>query len=137
MSPWLTHLLTFIGGLIVGVFGNYYAAKLTDRRRSKESKSQEQIEFERAKRQMPELIAEMREDLLKLETEHCREFFILSNPGVSLNLSTSTLFYYEDQHANLKGKVTILENLGYLYDITMGRSPKYRMEEHFVQLLVE
>ena len=137
MSLWLTHLLTFIGGLIVGVFGNYYAAKLTDRRRSKEAHGQEETEFERAKKQMPELIAEMREDLLKPETEHCRKFFILSNPGVNLNLSSPTLFYYEDQHKNLRGKVTILENLGYVYDITDGRSPKYRMEGHFAQLLVK
>ena len=45
--------------------------------------------------------------------------------------------YYEEDHENLRGKIDILENHGYLTDVTTGNVPIYRMSEDFVQLVLK
>ena len=87
--------------------------------------------------QMPELIEQMKDDLSKPEFMVIREFFILPNDRVPFNPDEKRyLCYYEEQHENLMHKVKLLENHGFVYDITPNNAPKYRMTEEFVDCVV-
>ncbi|HEQ60879.1 MAG TPA: hypothetical protein ENN74_04635 [Firmicutes bacterium] len=83
---------------------------------------------------MPKLLVEMKHDLAK--PEHCdtREFFISQREWL-LN-AAGCFVYYENDHPGLQGKIHVLENLGYVVEITAGDTPKYRMTEEFVQLVL-
>ena len=86
---------------------------------------------------MPELIEQMKDDLSKPEFMVIREFFILPNDRVPFNPDEKRyLCYYEEQHENLMHKVKLLENHGFVYDITPNNAPKYRMTEEFVDCVV-
>lgn len=84
---------------------------------------------------MPELILEFKEDLSEGNQE-VRHFFLIPNEKVVFNAREHCFVYYEDRHVNLRGKVAILENHGYVVDVTTGNAPKYRMTEEFVDLLL-
>jgi len=84
---------------------------------------------------MPELIAEIKNDLMQEGDNLIREFFI-SKRSYSLNPGSKCFVYFEDDHPDLQSKVHILENLGFVIDITPGNAPKYRMTEEFVKLVV-
>lgn len=84
---------------------------------------------------MPELIAEMKADLAKPEFSLLREFFIVSRGSV-LNVRDPCFIYYFDDHPNLQAKIHILENYGYVTDVTPGNAKKYRMTEEFVELVL-
>ena len=51
--------------------------------------------------------------------------------------SGPTLMYHHEDHPNLTGKITILENHGYIADVTPGNAPKYCMSEEFVELILK
>jgi len=131
----LTAIITFFLGLILGSIATYIVNKLTDKRRKKEAISEVKKEFLAAQQQMPELIAEIKNDLLQPGEGLIREFF-LSNKGYVLNAGSKCFVYYEDDHSDLQSKIHILENLGFIIDITPGNAPKYRMTEEFVQLVL-
>jgi len=86
---------------------------------------------------MQKLIAEMKEDLLKPEYKIFRNFYILENKNIIFNANTPAFVYYEDEHTALKEKLTILENNGYISNITEGNTLKYKMNEDFIQLLLK
>ena len=87
---------------------------------------------------MPHLLAEMKADLAGDGKGHVREFFVLPNDRVGLGrIEKLRFFYFEDQHENLRGKLDILDNAGYIDDVTPGRTPIFRMSEDFVRLLVK
>jgi len=119
--------------LVLGAFATYLVNKFTDKRRKKEASRELQKEFLKAKQQMPELIAEIKNDLLQEGNNLIREFFI-SRKNYSLNPGGKCFVYYEDDHSDLQSKVHILENLAFIIDITPGNAPKYRMTEEFVKL---
>jgi len=91
--------------------------------------------FQKVKSAMPELIAEMRADLAGEGSEFIREFFVVSRNWV-LNLRDPCFCYYFEDHDNLQGKIHVLENQGFVIDVTPGNAKKYRMTEEFVELLV-
>jgi len=131
----LTAIISFILGLIVGAAGTYFGNKYTDKRRKKETAKETEKEFQEVKQQMPELIAEIKNDLLQEGNNLIREFFI-SKRSYTLNVSDKCFVYFDDDHENLKSKVHILENHGYIIDITPGNAPKYRMSEEFVKFVL-
>jgi hypothetical protein len=90
--------------------------------------------FLKVKTSMPELIAEMKEDLTKEGNEFNREFFIVSRRW-TLNVVRCFFYYFED-HGDLQGKIHVLENYGFVKDVTPGNAKKYRMIEDFVELVV-
>ncbi|MCA9037678.1 MAG: CHAT domain-containing protein [Planctomycetaceae bacterium] len=93
---------------------------------------EEPFQFKEILRQMPELIAEMKADLESDDGEFVREFFVMSKK-VTLGGSSKPRFaYYLEDHGNLKGKIDILENYGFLIDVTPGNTSIYRMTEEFV-----
>ena len=134
----ITHLITFILGAFTGAAGKYLADKYTDKRRGKERDSGLKKTFVNIADKMPELIKEIQEDLAKPECMLIRELFILPNDRVAFNSGGQRcLFYFEEQHENLRHKIKLLENHGFVTDITHTRTPKYRITEEFVNCVTK
>ena len=60
-SELVSHVLTFVGGVAVGAFGQYFADHGTDRRRKREATNQTLTQFQRLHHPMPALLAENEE----------------------------------------------------------------------------
>ena len=86
---------------------------------------------------MPDLFAEMKNDLGGPENSRIREFFVLPHRRVSIGSKQRRFSYFAEEHPDLHGKIAILENHGYLIDVTPGNTPIYRMTEDFVELLLK
>lgn len=93
--------------------------------------------FLQIKEQMPALIAEMKKDLEGKDGKFVREFFVMSRRHVLGGSEKPRFIYYEEDHDNLRGKIDILENHGYLTDVAPGNTPIYRMTEDFVRLVLD
>ena len=132
-----SHFTAFIVGVFAGILINYYSAKLTDRRRNNESIKEQKEKFLSVKAQMTELISDMKENLLKPGLRMHRTFYILSSTEVTLNIKGPAIIYYESKNTSLTEKISVLENNGYITDITVGKTPKYKMSEEFVILLLK
>lgn len=91
-------------------------------------------DFKKAERLMPALLQEMRIDLRENPTS--REFVVLKR-GLVYNFKGSFLAYYLDDHEDLKGKLKILEHLGFIRDITYNNVQRFEFEEKFVDCLTE
>ena len=129
-------VIGFLVGVATGAAGKYLGDKYTDRRKLNEAARETKSRFLKAKAQMPELIAEMKADLASEGGRFVREFFVLENRRRCLGGSEKPRFiYYVEEHGDLHGKLSILENLGYLTDVTPGNAPIYRMTEDFVELV--
>ena len=62
----------------------------------------------------------------------------MPNRRVSLGGSGKPRFiYYAEEHEDLHGKLTILENMEYLTDVTLKNTPIFRMSEWFVELVLK
>lgn len=132
----IDNLIVYLAGILTGAIGLYLGNKYTDRRRDHEVKSKEKKQFLEVVNQMPDLISEMKSDLSNPEQKFIRIFF-LSKRSYSLNPGGPSFVYYEDDHPGLQGKAHVLENLGYIIDITPGNAPMYRMTEDFVRLVLD
>lgn len=87
---------------------------------------------------MPELITQFKTDLSTEDNKLIREFFVLPNNRVCLGGSEKPrLIYYEEEYKGLRNKIDILENQGFLIDVTPGNAPIYRMTEEFVELIIK
>jgi len=133
---WMSSVVGFLVGAATATTGTYFAVKFTDQRRKIESTRQLKQAFLNMKGQMPELIAEFKNDLSNEDQKLIREFSVLPNRKCCLAGSEKPrLVYYEDDHKNLRGKLDLLENLNFLIDVTPGNAPIYRMTEEFVELV--
>ena len=136
----LSELLAFLLGTAVGAAGQYFASRFTDQRRRQEARRESKKQFLKVKTTIPKLIAEMHEDLTKPENDTIRHFLVLATtpdvpPSGGGRGARYCLAYYEDAHENLKGKITILENHGYVFDVTTGNASKYQLTEEFIELV--
>jgi uncharacterized membrane protein YgcG len=93
--------------------------------------------FEKVKKMMPQLLEEMREDISSEENRLIREFAILPNRKVLFNYSKRHFSYFADEHEDLRNKIDILEDYGFVTDVTTGNTPIYRMREEFLGHLRE
>lgn len=135
-SHWTTyasHVGTFLAGALTGGLGKYLGDRFTDRRHKREIEEQKKESFEQVKKQMPHLIEKMQKNLV--EDQLVREFFIISKNWRLDTGSPCFIYYYED-HDNLDAKVCILENRGYVRDITPSNAKKFRMTEEFAKQLL-
>ncbi len=128
----------YLAGILTGIFiacaGKYLADKYTDKRRGMEKKRAGDSDLQYVTDKMPELIAEMRDDLTT--NPLCREFILFSKRGsYNHNPNKKILSYFFEDHDNLREKVGILENLGFVDDITFNDTHRYCMSEHFAELL--
>ncbi|MFH1373850.1 MAG: toll/interleukin-1 receptor domain-containing protein [bacterium] len=88
-------------------------------------------------RVMPELLAEMQQDIRSEGAELVRELVLLPSKFVPLYNTKKRFKYYEDEHADLENKIDLLEQLGLVYNVTPKTTPIYRMTEEFVDWLRE
>ena len=91
--------------------------------------------FLRVKEQMPALIAEMKQALDSDDGRFVREFFIMSKNHRLGGSEKPRFIFFEEDHDNLRGMIDVLENHGYVVDITPGNTPIFRMTEAFVSLV--
>lgn len=131
----ISYLITFLVGAFTGAAGKYLADKYTDKRRANEQHSDLHKSFINLAAQMPELINEIQEDLSNPEYSVIREIIILPNDLLAINIRGNYLSYSEDKHVNLMHKVKLLENKGFVCDVTNSNVPKYRMTEDFVRCI--
>jgi hypothetical protein len=83
---------------------------------------------------MPRLIEEMSADIKG--DPLIREFFLLSKRWI-MNYGDDPCFtYYMEDHENLSNKAKILENYGFIVDVSVSDTKKYRMLEHFSEYLL-
>ena len=90
--------------------------------------------FARLDKQMPKLIAEMREDLHK--SPLVRQFIVLSRKVTYNGGDTPCFMYFLEDHDSLMSLMTIMEHAGAIYDIRFNRVPRYNFTEEFVEHLI-
>jgi hypothetical protein len=83
--------------------------------------------FLRLERRMPDLLAEMRNDLANHPL--AREFFLGRKNVVYSAGPGEALEYFYEEHPDLESKMRILENHGLISDITRTNVPRYVMSE--------
>lgn len=134
---WLDRSITFASGVAVGVVGKYVGDILTDRRRKRESVSDEKATFLRLKETFPDLIREMRQDVI--DNPASRRFFLKSKHATMGGSMSGYLYYHYEDHQNLDDNMLALENADFIRDIADPDSdlPRYAMSEQFVALLLE
>lgn len=130
----IAYVVSFFVGVATGVLGKYAADVLTDKRHKREEEHNAQEAFEKVRATMPDLISEISADLAGHPA--IREFFVLPNKGAQINRPGPRFMHYEDEHEDLQGKTAILENRGYIVDVTPGNTPVYRMTEEFAALVM-
>lgn len=134
---WMSTTIGILIGAAAGAIGGYITAKCTDQRRKAEQDKQIIALFKNIKKQMPKLTAEFKSDLSKKDNRYIREFLVLPDKTLLLTLTKPRFKYYENEHKNLKNKIVVLENHGFLTDVTSGTIPIYRMTEDFVSLILK
>jgi hypothetical protein len=136
MNEVTTHALAFLLGTATGAAGTYFAEKYTDKRRKKETISEEDAFFQQLGKRMPDLFAEMQSDLLVDGHSEWREFFVVRK-GAQLWASENSFIYEDDGSNAYLSKTRILEEHGYLVEITPGNAPMFRMRDSFVAKLLK
>lgn len=91
--------------------------------------------FVRLMSKMPKLLEEMAADLHAHENELIREIVPLKK-GMSFWHANPQFVYYEEDHSQLTNALRLLEEYGFIYDVTPKNWPIYRMTEKFVDLLL-
>lgn len=125
----------FLLGTVTGAAGMYYGEYFSDQRRKQEKLRDAGQTFETVCHQMPDLIQEMRDDLT--QKPHVREFFVLADGTALGGMSSPAFTYHERAGRPVFSWVQALENHGYVQDITPKNTPKYRMTEEFVGLILK
>ena len=88
--------------------------------------------FARLERLMPELLAEMRQDLAGHPLS--REF-VVYRKGLSYWSKGHELVYHPDEHTDLDNKLYILMNHGLIREITYNNTPRFLLSEELVAYL--
>lgn len=131
----ISALTGFLIGTATGAAGTYFADKYTDQRRDKQRAKDERAVWQDIERRFPAVIAEMREDFSAGVNRNVRAFFVMQK-GEWLNDTSEECFeYHTDTHADLLVAVNHLLFCGFISELKRGSCPKYRMHEHFVDLL--
>lgn len=86
---------------------------------------------------MPDLLAEMATDLRGDKTHVVREFVVLPSRRVIFNSAKPRFAYYEEEHEGLRNKIDLLEEHGFVVDVTPEQTPVYRMTDEFEKLLLK
>ncbi len=90
--------------------------------------------YQKIEKLMPDLIAEMKKDLSEQPLK--REFVLLGKKWVYW-ASGNELFYFFEDHPDLKSKIRILENLGLVYDISFNDVDRFNITEDFADYLTQ
>ncbi|MER9408178.1 hypothetical protein NKI36_29675 [Mesorhizobium caraganae] len=92
--------------------------------------------FADLEKKAPKLFAEMRQDL----SNHplVREIVILSRKRMYNNVGNDKVvfMYFLQDYDNLRGFIDVMENYGAIYDVDVGKIPRYNYNEDFIEYLV-
>ena len=135
VGPLVSHVIAFVVGALSGVIGQYYATKFTERRQRKESVVELEKTFKGLTAVMPELFKEMREDLSSDKTGLVREAVILQTKGMVYNSANAIFSYYKEQHPDLRNKIAMLAEKGFVSILRDDLCLVFRMSDQFVGLL--
>lgn len=93
--------------------------------------------YQKIEKLMPDLISEMKKDLSEQPLK--REFVLLEKNWVYWVYwaSGNELFYFFEDHPDLKSKIRILENYGLVYEITFNNVDRYNITEEFADYLTQ
>lgn len=135
----LVDALTYLGvlafGYILGALKPFFADWLTDWRRQHQAEQERGGRFREIREEMPSVLGEMHEDLE--DDPHVREFIVLNRQAIQFGHEKPRFEYYRDEHDDLDGKLTILENHGFIERLPHPSTPMYRMSEEFVERLTD
>lgn len=95
----------------------------------------EDARYRELRQLMPELLAEMKQDLADDESGLITELAVLPSETVIFNSAKSRFVYYENKHANLQNKIDMLEEHGLIRDVSTGNVPIYRLTGEFIRAL--
>jgi hypothetical protein len=132
---WISAALGFIGGAFTGAAGQYIADRFTDSRRTREATREQDRVWRDIERRFPSVIAEMRADFNGLDGRTVRAFF-LKPSNTAMGFTSEPAFeYHTDKHPDVIPAVRMLEQRGYVSDVTPGSTPMYRVDESLVDRL--
>jgi hypothetical protein len=106
---------------------------ITDTRRASAAKAAKRARFEAVRRQIPDLIADLRGEIV--EHPLIRDFLIVPNKDCMFGSDTPAFFYYETEYPEAAQQTRLLAAHGYVEDIQTGHFAKYRITESFVEHL--
>jgi hypothetical protein len=129
MTGWITHIVAFLLGGVAG-------AIFVSRRAGGGSGSQDpRKSLQRVYRESPKFFDDLRDELDRPEFRHVREFAILESSRVTFVSENLRFVYYEEDIPDLRALATRLEDLGYLDEVSPGKTPIFRLRENFVEAL--
>src|SRR5690554_3159160 len=129
-------LIGFLVGTATGAAGQYFADKYTDQRREKKLAKEQARLWQDIERRFPAVITEMRSDFSPQENRHVRVFFVKESNTVLGFVSEPCFEYHTDKHPDLRAAVALLEQHGFITDITPGNCLMYRVHEKLVDALL-
>jgi hypothetical protein len=130
----LSYCVTFLVGGLTGATGTYLGNKYTDQRKKQEARSEADTQFRDIQKAMPELIQRMKEDFC--EGQMIREFVMLRHSrDLNYTLRREHFRYFGDEHKNLREKLILLQQGGYIQDVSTTTLPIFRATEEFVKKL--
>ena len=129
-------LTGFLIGTATGAAGQYFADKYTDQRREKKLVKEQVRLWQEIEHRFPVLIDEMRSDFSPRENRHVRMFFVKKSNTILGFVSEPCFEYHTDKHPDLRAAVVLLEQHGFITDITPGNCPMYRVHEKLVDALL-
>ncbi len=91
--------------------------------------------FKKMEQKIPELVAEMREDLKN--DPFVREFIAFKKALLWGGGETPLFMYYHDDHDHLLAKLKIMENYGAICNSSINDVPRFTFSEEFVEYLQE
>ena len=131
-----SYIIPYILGIITGALATYFGNRYTDMWRKLEARLQARKQFKEIKIKMPALIAAMKADLSEEKFQFVRVFALLGKEWPLPDLGEEYLSCFFEDHEGLQGKITVLENLGYVEDIALTSIKKYRMTGEFVKMVL-
>ncbi|MGD0331339.1 MAG: nucleotide-binding protein [Nitrososphaeria archaeon] len=108
-------------------------ASVTDFRQKERKESSIDEKFIKLERLMPDLLTEMRQDLI--EYPLIRELVILKKTW-TYNPGGNRLIYYYEDHPDLDNKLQILQNYGLIQNISLSDPIRYRILEELIDYLL-
>ena len=98
-------------------------------------RSAEENKLDELKRIMPELLIEMKTNIEEDVSQVVREFVLLPNDRVVFNSKKKRFVYFEETHSDLQNKIDMLEEVGFVDDVSSSETPVYRFSKWFINLL--
>ena len=136
MESWFPYLLVLVVGLAAGcVIGYLIFGRAAGLSTASATMKGAKKKLRRLKDESPKFFTSVKDDLARPEFAHVREFAIVASSDMTFVSEELRFVYYEDEVPNLKGLAKNLEDNGFIDDVTSGRTPIFRMREHFVEVL--